>query len=106
MRITKTLLTVLLLSVMAFAQTAPPTDLTATVGTSGPGTLKSVSLAWVYGQTTTNVKYNVYKKSAALADTTHHFNKISSTSQKTYVDRTVQTGHTYSYYVTAGYRKC
>jgi len=99
MRIMRLFMVIFLASLVGYAQTAPPTNLTGTVG--GSTYMQNVSLAWAYGTVTGTVKYNIYKKTGALTDTAIHFSKWTTTSQKTYVDNQVQAGKKYSYYVTA-----
>lgn len=97
MRLYKILSLLFLLSIISLAQTAPPTDLTATLGGTN---YRTVSLTWQY-PATSMVKYNVYKKTGVLSDTTFHFMKIATVSGKTFTDNNVMAGKTYSYYVTA-----
>ncbi len=94
------ILFVLLFSIIQYAQTNPPTNLTATLNNSPA--LLSVELAWQYDSISTGVKFNVYKKFGAIADT-GSFVKIYSghNMMNRFSDHNVHLGKTYSYYVTA-----
>ncbi|MBV6512378.1 MAG: hypothetical protein FMNOHCHN_01875 [Ignavibacteriaceae bacterium] len=95
MKFVKSLFLAALISTFAFAQLAPPTNLTAT----GSPDNRTVKLTWE--DTQTNVKYYVYKKDAPAADTTKQFRKIAFVHRKDFVDFHLAMGVTYSYYVKA-----
>lgn len=101
MKLYKLLSLLFLLSFISLAQTAPPTDLTATLGGTNTTNNRAVLLAWQYAPGTTMIKYNVYKKTGPLSDTMFHFMKIATVSSKTFTDYNVTSGKKYSYYVTA-----
>lgn len=92
-------------SLQLLAQPEPPTNLTAlaTVSINHGQNIGSVKLIWDYTITgTTNaVKYNVYKKVGAIADTTSYKKIASKVWSKTFFDCSVHIGATYSYKVTA-----
>ncbi len=88
-----------LTSVVSFAQVAPPTNLTATVGSSM--NIPTITLAWQYDSASNHIKFNIYKKNGASADTVPHFYQIWTTTDKHFVDYSVRPGQTASYYVTA-----
>ncbi len=97
----KTLLSFLFLALYGFvtlAQTAPPVNLTAVAGNYP----NSVKLTWEYGSVTgTFVKFEVWKKDAALSDTSKLFRKIYTTTRKDFINGFLQSNVTYSYYVKA-----
>lgn len=94
------LLFLFLFSIVQFAQTNPPTNLSARL--VGTNMHLAVELSWQYNQTTTPVKFSVYKKNGGIADTGNFFKIFSGYSnQKKYTDSHVQPGKKYSYYVTA-----
>ncbi|MBI2420209.1 MAG: carboxypeptidase regulatory-like domain-containing protein [Ignavibacteriales bacterium] len=92
-------------SLQLLAQPEPPTNLAAlaTISTNHGQSFGSVKLTWDYTITgTTNaVKYNVYKKVGAIADTTSYKKIASKVWSKTFFDRSVLIGAKYSYKVTA-----
>ncbi|TAK57335.1 MAG: T9SS type A sorting domain-containing protein [Bacteroidetes bacterium] len=90
---------VLLLSVVGFAQTPSPANLTATVVTTGHH--PAVKLAWEYDSMNVPVRFGIYKKFGLLEDTSSRFYRIWTTHNKQYIDYYVRPGMTYSYYVTA-----
>jgi hypothetical protein len=96
MRHLKPIFMVLILATFAFAQIAPPENLTAT----GVNNNKSVKLTWEHAQTV-GVKYFVYKKDAPADDTTKQFRKIAHVFRKDFTDFHLMAGVTYSYFVTA-----
>jgi hypothetical protein len=85
---------------VTFAQPTPPANLTATVVGAGNHQL-GVKLTWT-GDSSMGVKYNVYRKDGALADT-GAFKKIrmGDLRNKSFVDFMVMPNKAYSYYVTA-----
>jgi hypothetical protein len=100
MKLTKLIMILLLLSVVGMAQTVtPPANLKATIIGPNFSHFKAVSLTWEYGQDTTKVGFNIYKRMGALSDTTP-FMKIGKTPLKIFIDP-VEPGKTFSYYVTA-----
>jgi len=100
MRLTKLIMSFLLLSVLGFAQTVPsPTNLKASLNGPNPTSFPGVALTWEFGQSTNKVDFNVYKRMGALSDTTP-FKKIGETPLKTFIDP-AEPGKTFSYYVTA-----
>ena len=96
----KLLLALFLYTITGFAQINPPDSLTARVGLIGP-LPKSVILFWQYDQPMTNVRFDVYKKTGPVSDTSHHYTKLLPTFERNYNDLLVIPGATYSYYVTA-----
>jgi hypothetical protein len=99
-RISSLVLFVFLLSTIHYAQTNPPTNLTAALVNSTMHI--SVELSWQYDSTNAPVKFNVYKKLGAVADTGNFFKIFSGYNNfKKYSDHNVQPEKTYSYYVTA-----
>jgi hypothetical protein len=92
-----TLLLFFIANMVGIAQINPPTNLTASL--SGSNHHFKINLAWQYGQVQ-NVKFYVYKKLGAIADT-GTFRKIGTSYQKNFYDMNVNTGLKYSYYVTA-----
>ena len=100
MKLTKLIMILLLLSVISMAQTVTaPTNLKATIVGPNATKLQAVSLTWEYGQVTTKVGFNIYKRMGALSDTTP-FVKIGETPLKTFIDP-IEPGKIFSYYVTA-----
>lgn len=90
---------IFLMSFAAFAQTAAPTDLTASVkkGMMGP----VVELNWNYDTTVSFVKYNVYKTGTFMSDSLPHFVRIATLGRTSFVDYHVSPDSKVSYYVTA-----
>ncbi|MFI5251675.1 MAG: carboxypeptidase regulatory-like domain-containing protein [Bacteroidota bacterium] len=88
-----------LVSIPAFSQPVPPTNLVGTIG--GMGHFSSINLTWHYALKGDSVRFNIYKKNGGLNDTVHHYNRIFTTIDTSFYDFFVQTGNTYSYYVTA-----
>ncbi len=66
----------------------PPTNLQAKAGDA------RVNLTWDYAEVAA-VEFNVYRK------TTGDYDKLTTVSEKNYLDLKVQNGNTYHYYVTA-----
>lgn len=91
------MLFVLIFGFAAQAQVAPPTNLTATAGSF----YKSVKLTWEYDQTVTGVRFEIWRKDAAISDTIKNFKKIFTTSQKTFTNSNLISNKTYSYFVKA-----
>jgi hypothetical protein len=89
---------VLLSGTIQYAQTNPPTNLSAALG--NPTSHITVELSWKYGKATTPVQFNIYKKLGAIADT-GEFVRIHSgqNNSNKYTDLDVQRDKTYSYYV-------
>jgi len=100
MKINKILFGIFLLSFTTFAQVNAPDSLTARVGEPGPLPL-SVILFWHYNDTSTPVRFMIYKKTGPISDTTHQYVRQLPTFEKNYIDPLVQQGSIYSYYVTA-----
>lgn len=92
-------------SFQLFAQIEPPTGLTATavVSTGHGHSVGSVKLTWLYTTTssTNSVKFNVYRKTGAISDTTSYKRIANRVWSKSFVDASVQLNKTYSYKVTA-----
>jgi hypothetical protein len=101
MKIAKLLLILLLLSVICFAETPPPTNLKAIFVSTNATNSRGVALSWDYNQIITLLfNFNVYKKVGPLPSATP-FVKIATTNQRAYFDAQVSSGMTYSYFVTA-----
>ncbi|MHC1739378.1 MAG: carboxypeptidase regulatory-like domain-containing protein [Ignavibacteriaceae bacterium] len=83
-----------------YAQLAAPTDLTAQA-VSGTHNSQKVKLSWLHSDTTNHfVRFSIYKKIGAIADT-GIYKKIATISSKTFYDLNVAVNGTYSYYVVA-----
>lgn len=87
----------MILGLAAYAQVAPPTNLTAVPGSA----IRSVKLTWEYDQTVNSVRFEVWRKEAAISDTTKVFKRIFTTSQKTFTNGNLTANKTYSYFVKA-----
>lgn len=98
-------LVVTVFSFQLFAQPEPPTNLAAqaTVSSHHSHDVGSVKLTWSYttSSTPSAVKFNVYRKTGLIADTTSYKKIGSKVWSKTFVDASVVVGLSYSYKVTA-----
>jgi hypothetical protein len=84
---------------LMFAQPNPPTDLTAVEVVFGQQ--KYVRLTWQYPLIPHSYpKFNIYRKEGAVSDTGSFIKKYPLVIGKSFNDKQVQSGKTYSYYVT------
>lgn len=88
----------LLSSTNKYAQTNPPTNLSATLG--NPKSHITVELSWQYEHTTSPVQFDIYKKLGSMADEGEFIRIYSGyNNSDKYTDSDVQRDKTYSYYV-------
>ncbi len=92
------LITALLFSNLLFSQPSAPTGLSAEV--QNWNGMKYVLLTW-NNETSSHIKYFIYKKEGKLSDTNLFMKLPMSAEDNSFKDKMVMWGVSYSYYVTA-----